>query len=120
MDMNEAVSKAIGAERVIAKLTVRELAASSGIPERSLVRVLQNEREIKVNQVAQIAGALGIYPHELIETAENLLEREGRAPVPRIGPRVAEAQTEGFTAARTRAETGSPGTPREPRGTGQA
>ena len=81
MDMNEATSKAIGAERDIAGMTVRELAAASGIPERSLMRVLQAERDIKVNQVAAIALALGIYPHELIETAENLLARERRGPV---------------------------------------
>lgn len=78
MDMNEATSKAIGAERGIAGMTVRDLASASGIPERSLMRVLQAERDIKVNQVAQIAAALGIYPHELIETAEQLLAREQR------------------------------------------
>lgn len=76
MDMNEATAKAIGAERSIASLTVRELAAAAGIPERSLMRVLQAERDIKVNQVAAIATALGIYPHELIEHAERILERQ--------------------------------------------
>lgn len=78
MDMNAATAKAIGAERNIAGLTVRELAAASRIPERSLMRVLQAERDIKVNQVADIAQALGIYPHELIEHAEQILSRSKR------------------------------------------
>lgn len=80
MDMNEAVASAINAERAIAKLTVRSLAEASGIPERSLMRVLQAERDIKISQVAQIASALGIYPHELIEHAEQILARHDRGP----------------------------------------
>lgn len=76
VDMNEAVAKAIASERAIAGITIKALSERTGIPERSLIRVLQSEREIKVNQVAQIANGLRIYPHELIETAENIMERE--------------------------------------------
>lgn len=78
MDMNEAVAKAISAERSIADLTVRELAAASGIPERSLMRVLTAERDIKVNQVADLAAALRVYPHEILEHAEQILARSRR------------------------------------------
>ncbi len=78
MDMNEAVAKAIGAERTISGMTVRTLSEAAGIPERSLMRILQSEREIKVNQVAQIAEALRLYPHEIIEHAEVILERAKR------------------------------------------
>lgn len=78
MDMNEAVSKAIASERAIAGMTVKELSEKSGVPERSLMRVLQAEREIKVNQLAQIAAGLDIYPHEIVESAENILDRESR------------------------------------------
>lgn len=81
MDMNEATAKAIGAERSISGMTVKELSAKADIPERSLMRVLQAEREIKVNQIAKIADALGLYPHEIMETAENILERESRPPL---------------------------------------
>ena len=80
MDMNEAVAKAISAERNVAGLTVRKLAELAGIPERSLMRVLQAERDIKVNQVEQIAHALRLYPHEIIERAEIILERSTRQP----------------------------------------
>ena len=79
MDMNEAVAKAISAERTIAGLTVRQLAEKSGIPERSLMRVLQAERDIKVNQIDLIAEVLKLYPHEILEHAELILERATRA-----------------------------------------
>lgn len=81
MDMNEATAKAIAAERSIAGMTVRELSAKANIPQSSLMRVLQAEREIKINQIAKIADALGIYPHEIVETAENILDREERKPL---------------------------------------
>lgn len=86
MDMNEAVAKAISAERSIAGMTVKELAAEAGIPERSLMRVLQAERDIKVNQVEQIANALRLYPHEIIEHAETILERSRREAPPQLVP----------------------------------
>ncbi|MFF3065947.1 hypothetical protein ACFVQ3_15480 [Oerskovia sp. NPDC057915] len=83
MDINEATARAIAAERAISGMTVRELAARAGIPERSLMRVLQAEREIKVVQVAQLAEAFEIYPHEIIERAEVILARaEKEKPSP--------------------------------------
>lgn len=75
MDMNEATAKAISAERAIAGITIRDLSDRTGIPMSSLMRVLQAEREIKVNQVAKIAAAFEVYPHDLIEHAERILER---------------------------------------------
>lgn len=79
MDMNEATAKALQAERAIADITVRELSKQAGIPLSSLMRVLGAERDIKVNQVAQLATALGVYPHEIIERAETILARADRA-----------------------------------------
>lgn len=81
MDMNEATSKALAAERSAAHLTIKELAEKSGVPERTLIRVLKNERNINVIQVAQLANALGVYPHEIIESAERFVERAERGPV---------------------------------------
>ena len=48
MDMNQAVAKAIAAERAIAGLTVRELSTRADIPLSTLMRILGAEREIKV------------------------------------------------------------------------
>lgn len=66
MDMNEATSKAIAAERSAAHLTIKELAKKANLNERTLIRLLQNERNINVIQLAQLAEVFGVYPHELI------------------------------------------------------
>lgn len=81
MDMNEATSKAIAAERSAAHLTIKELAKKANLNERTLIRLLQNERNINVIQLAQLAEVFGVYPHELIEAAERFIERAERGPV---------------------------------------
>lgn len=55
MDMNHVIAKAISAERAIAGMTVRELSEASGIPVSTLMRILSAERDIKINQIAQLA-----------------------------------------------------------------
>lgn len=85
MDINAATGKAISAERAIAGMTVRELSQKANIPLSSLMRVLQAEREIKINQIAAIAAALDLYPHDIVEHAERILERENRtAPIVKL------------------------------------
>lgn len=81
MDMNEATSKAIAAERSAAHLTIKELAKKANLNERTLIRLLQNERNINVIQLAQLAEVFEVYPHELIEAAERFIERAERGPV---------------------------------------
>ena len=81
MDMNEATSKAIAAERSAAHLTIKELAKKANFNERTLIRLLQNEGTINVIQLAQLAEVFGVYPHELIEAAERFIERAERGPV---------------------------------------
>ena len=82
MDMNQAVAKAIAAERAIAGLTVRELSAVSGVPISSLMRILSAEREIKVTQLEQLATAFGITPVDIILRAQEIRERTEAAPLP--------------------------------------
>jgi transcriptional regulator with XRE-family HTH domain len=81
MDMNEATAKTIASERSAAGLTIKRLAERSGVPERTLIRILKNERDIKVTQLAQLAEVFGVYPHELIQSAEAFIERDQRGPV---------------------------------------
>lgn len=78
MDINEATAKAIAAERSAAGLTIKELSEKSGVPERTLIRMLKNERDIKVTQIAQLADVFSINPHELIEEAEKFIARAAR------------------------------------------
>ena len=82
MDMNQAVAKAIAAERAISGLTVRQLSAVSGVPVSSLMRILGAEREIKVTQLEQLATAFGITPVDIIMRAQEIRERAEAAPLP--------------------------------------
>lgn len=81
MDMNEATAKAISAERAAAGLTIKELSEKADIPERTLMRILKAERDIKINQISQLAEALELYPHEIVSEAEKYISREERASV---------------------------------------
>lgn len=76
MDMNTAVAKALQAERAVAGLTVRELAAKARLPQSTLMRVLQGTRDIKMNQVAQLADALKLAPQDIIVHAERIYARD--------------------------------------------
>lgn len=76
MDMNEAVAKAISAERGAAGMTIKELAEKSGVPERTLIRLLKAERDIKVDQLAALADVFGITPAALIAEAQKYQKRE--------------------------------------------
>ena len=49
------------------------------MPERTLIRMLKNERDIKVTQIAQLSEVFGINPHELIEEAEKFVDRANLA-----------------------------------------
>jgi transcriptional regulator with XRE-family HTH domain len=78
MDINEATAKAISAERSAAGLTIKELAEKSGVPERTLIRILKDERDIKVDQLWRLSEVFAILPHELLENAERYMERDLR------------------------------------------
>lgn len=75
MDMNHAIAKAISAERAIAGMTVRELSEPSGIPVSTLMRILSAERDIKINQIAQLARAFHTTPADLVWRAQELIRR---------------------------------------------
>jgi transcriptional regulator with XRE-family HTH domain len=81
MDINEATAKAISAERSAAGLTIKELAEKSGVPERTLIRLLKDERDIKVDQIYRLTEVFGIYPHELMESAERFMQRDARGAI---------------------------------------
>lgn len=72
----------LSAERSAAHLTIKELSAQADIPERTLIRVLKGERDINVLQIAKLAPVFGLYPHEIMDSAEKLIERAERGNVP--------------------------------------
>lgn len=75
MDMNEALAKAVNAERGAAGMTIKELAEKTGISERTLIRLLNSERDIRVNQLAAFAKVFNITPVKLVEEAEDFKTR---------------------------------------------
>lgn len=82
MDMNQAVAKAIAAERAIAGLTVRELSTRADIPLSTLMRILGAEREIKITQLEQLAAVFGITPVDIVLRAQEICERAEVQPLP--------------------------------------
>ena len=78
MDINEATAKALSAERAASGLTIKELAEKSGIPERTLIRVLKGERDINMLQISKLAPVYGMQPHEIIVEAERYIARDRR------------------------------------------
>lgn len=91
MDINEAISRVLSAERSAAHLTIKELSAEADIPERTLIRVLKGERDINVLQIAKLAPVFGLYPHEIMDAAEKLIERADRRRVPDLSSSDASA-----------------------------
>jgi transcriptional regulator with XRE-family HTH domain len=81
MDINEAVAAAIRAEMAAQRITWRELSAASGIPERTLARILKPEREIKIDAVFAIAEVLGVSAAYILGQAESMQRRP-----PRVAP----------------------------------
>lgn len=75
MDMNQGIAKAISAERAIAGMTVRELSEASGIPVSTLMRILSAERDIKINQIAQLAEAFHTTPADLVWRGQEIIRR---------------------------------------------
>lgn len=47
-----------------------------------MIRVLKGERDINVLQIARLAPVFGLYPHEIMDSAEKLIERAERGNVP--------------------------------------
>lgn len=75
MDMNHAIAKAISAERAIAGMTVREVSEASDISVSTLMRILSAERDIKINQIAQLAEAFHTTPADLVWRAQEIIRR---------------------------------------------
>lgn len=73
--LNDAVAATLRAERAVAGLTTLALAERSGVPERTLMRILAAERDISVAQVEKLADALGVTPIYVVTEAERRLER---------------------------------------------
>ena len=73
-DYTRAVAAQLRAERAAAQMAVRELADASGVTEQSLLRYLNEKRDIPVPVLYQICAGLKVSVHELVRRAELRLE----------------------------------------------
>ena len=72
-DYTRAVASQLRAERAAAQMSVRELAEASGVTQQSLLRYLNEKRDIPIPVLYQICSGLGVPVHELIRRAERRL-----------------------------------------------
>jgi hypothetical protein len=87
--LNGALAAVLRGERAAQRLSLDRLAASSQVSRRTLIRLLNAERTMGLEQAAAIAGALGLRLPDALERAEERLAAEGVAspapPPPREG-----------------------------------
>ena len=75
-----ALADTLRAEMGVARISLRDLSKRSGVPERTLSRLVSGERTIDVTQLDGIAKALELSSLQLLEMAETrarAAEREG-------------------------------------------
>lgn len=74
--INAAIAAELRAERAAKRLTIDELSDKSGIPRRTLLRLLAAERHINVDQLAGLAVGLGVSQSDLFARGAARLKRE--------------------------------------------
>ena len=79
-----ALAEEIRAEMGVARLTARALAKSSGIPERTLARLISGERSIDVAQFEMLARALGLSMAMLLQRAEARVAQSGAGDASKV------------------------------------
>jgi DNA-binding helix-turn-helix protein len=77
--LNGALAAVLRGERAAQRLSLDRLAASSQVSRRTLIRLLNAERSMGLEQAAAIAGALGLRLPDALERAEERLAAEGAA-----------------------------------------
>ena len=78
--LNAAAAAELRALREEKRMTVRGLAAASGVPLRTLMRLLAGERPITFEPLCALADALGVSVSTIISRAEERLAMEQRVP----------------------------------------
>lgn len=82
--LNAAVAAQLRAERAALGWTIDELAQRADIPAISVRRYLKGERQIDVSVLYALASALGLTAGQVVEAAQERLDREMSEPLPRV------------------------------------
>ena len=78
--LNAAAAAELRTLREEQHMTISGLSDASGIPRRSLIRLLQAERPITFEPLCALADALGVSVSTIISRAEERLREEQRMP----------------------------------------
>ena len=68
--MNAALAATLRAERAAKRMTIDQLADRSGIPKRTLIRLINAERSLNIEHAVSLAEALDLPIEILIERAK--------------------------------------------------
>lgn len=72
MEYNQAVAKALQIHRVLRDMSYNELAEKSGVSIQTIYRIFGAKRDIKVDPLSKIAGALQVPVSRIMEDAEKI------------------------------------------------
>ena len=89
--LNAAVAAELRAERVAQEVAFDDLVERVSLSRATTWRLLNAERLITIEALAEFAGALGVSVLEIVERAEKRLARKAPPPPPRRGGRRAPA-----------------------------
>lgn len=71
----QAVAAAIRSAAAERRITQKEVAAKTGIPERSLVRYWNAQSRIDIESLVEIASAIGVQAEDIVEAARVISNR---------------------------------------------
>lgn len=73
--LNSAVAAELRAERGAQEMTIIELAQGAGLSESTAIRLLGNQRPIRVDVLERICEALRVSPGEILRRAQARMDR---------------------------------------------
>jgi len=74
--LNAAVAAELRAERGAVGMTIAQVIEKSGIGKSQILRLLNNQRAIDMNDLALISHALDVEPNDIMGRAQARLNRE--------------------------------------------
>ena len=73
--LGEAVAAVLRGERAAQRITFDELAVRSDLDKSTVLRMLNNQRDMKMAQFAALCGALGVSAVDVMAAAEARVKR---------------------------------------------
>ena len=77
--LGEAVAAVLRGERAAQRITFDELALRSDLDKSTVLRMLNNQRDMKMAQFSALCGALGVSSVDVMAAAEERVKRGGTA-----------------------------------------